>query len=236
MLDIFQRTIIIGLICLIVPLTAAGQQEGIDPFAEWLVQLVYDNYPGLQAMDSEAKVVKEEIKLAHKEWLRAPGFNLGFNRSSNLTDPDQGTPNENFLFPRVSIGASVSLYPIFSTKPKIRAAEATYEAHMFSIDLEKSAIRKEVLTRYRDYQLAVDLLQVRSKMEEDADAHYRLLDRLFRSNEAEFKDYNDAYKTYQGSIEARLEAQANIDKTRIALEELLGISLAEAKRQWDSRG
>lgn len=218
-------------------LPAFSQDASVDPFAEWLVQLVYSNYPSLQVLNSETKVTREEIKLAKKEWLRAPGFNLGFNRSSNLNDPNAGMGSENnFLFPRVSIGASVSLYPLFSTKNKVRSAEATYEAQMHGIDLEKSAIRREVLTRYRDYQLAVDLLRVRSKMEEDADAHYRLMDRLFRSNEAEFKDYNDAYKTYQGSIEARLESQANIDKTRIALEELLGISLAEAKRQWESRG
>ena len=218
-------------------LPAIGQEPlSLDPFAEWLVKLVYNNYPSLQVMGSEAKVAKEEIKLAQKEWLRAPGFNLGFNRTSNMTDPNQGTGTDNFLFPRISVGASVSLYPIFSTKGKVRAAEATYEAQLYTMDLERSAIRKEVLTRYRDYQLAVELSQVRSKMEEDADAHFRLLDRLFRSNEADFKDYNDAYKTYQGAIEARLEAQANIDKTRIALEELLGISLAEARRQWESRG
>lgn len=221
---------------LLCQLPMKAQDQPLDPFAEWLVQLVYNTYPGLQLLDSEAKVAQEEIKLAQKEWLRAPGFNLGFNRASNLVDSNMGTGSENFLFPRISVGASVSLYPLFSTKGKVRSAEASYEAQMHTIDLEKSAIRREVLTRYRDYQLAVDLVRVRSKMEEDADAHYRLMDRLFRSNEAEFKDYNEAYKTYQGAIEARLEAQANIDKTRIALEELLGLSLAEARRQWESRG
>lgn len=220
------------LYCLPLP----AQSPAIDPFAEWLVQLVYNSYPGLQVLDSEAKAAEQEIRLAQKEWLRAPGFNLGFNRASSLTDPTMGGGNDNFLFPKISVGASLSLHPIFTAKTRIRQAEANYEAQQYSIDLEKSAIRREVLTRYRAYQLANELLRVRAKMEEDADAHYRLLDRLFRSNEADFKDYNEAYKTYQAAIEARLESEAEIDKTRIALEELLGISLTEARRQWESRG
>lgn len=234
MLSIFKKNLFLLVAGFLVYFPAAGQDQSTDPFAEWLVQLVYDNYPGLRALDSEAKAAQQEIKLAEKEWLRAPGFNLGFNRTSNINDPTQG--NDNFLFPRVSVGANLSLHPLFTTKAKVRAAEAIYDAQVFTIEQEKSTIRREVLTRYRDYQLALELLKVRSKMEEDADAHYRLLDRLFRSNEAEFKDYNEAYKTYQAAIEARLAAEANIDKTRIALEELIGISFAEAKRRWASRG
>lgn len=216
--------------------TLAPAQEFDERFAEWLVQLAYDNYPGVKVREQEAKAARADIRLAQREWVRAPGFNLGFNRSANFGADDADGLDENFLFPKVSIGASLNLFPIISTKAKVKGAEAVYQARLFIIDQDKAALRREVLSRYRAHILALELYRVRIKMEEDADAHYRLLDRLFRADEVAFEDYNAAYTTYQGAIEARLQAAAEIDTTRIAVEELIGIPLNEALQRWESRG
>lgn len=221
--------------CIGIPLTVAGQGSD-EGFAEWLVQLAYDNYPGVKVRENEAQAARADIRLAQHEWLRAPGFNLGFNQGSTFGEDGSTGFDENLLFPRVSIGASLNLYPIVATKAKVKGAEATYRARLFMLDQDKVALRREVLSRYRTYELALELHKVRAKMEEDSDAHYRLLDRLFRANEVEFKDYNDAYTTYQASIEARLQAAAQIDTARIALEELIGMPLADARRRWQNRG
>lgn len=205
-------------------------QNQANTFEDYLVQLAWVNRPNVRALKSEQRQAELDIKGNKLNWTQAVGFNFGFNRSAALTDPDSG---ENVFFPRVSIGASLNLNPILTMSTDVKIAKENLKIAEAAIDQEKLLIRRNVLELYQQYLLAKEVLKVRTNMEEDANATYQLMVELFRNKEVTFEDYNQSYTSYHTAIEGRLKAATDIQYSKLALEEWIGISLEEAENRFN---
>ncbi|MEL6867678.1 MAG: TolC family protein, partial [Bacteroidota bacterium] len=98
------------------------------------------------------------------------------------------------------------------------------------INQEKLAIRSEVLQRYQEYLLSIEVLTTRSLAEENAYEAYKLLSEQFKVGKADLEDFTNASSAYFSATEARQLAQTDVKLTQIKVEEMIGISLDKAKR------
>ncbi len=91
-------------------------------------------------------------------------------------------------------------------------------------------VRREVLERYQNYLTALEIFNIRIKAQEAASQTYTLLSEQFKRGKAELEDFNKATENYFAAQENRQQAQADVNITKLTLEEMLGVTYEQAKR------
>ena len=194
-----------------------------EDFEEFLVQLAWLNNPSNDALLYKLNIADQEIKNARQGWWEAVGMQVNYNPTAAEID---GRP----IFPEISYGAVSRINPLITTPGQIRIAKENFKIAQTEVDQQKLRIRSETLQRYRKYQLALEILKVRTKIEEDANANFQFQSNLFKKLEATFEDYNSAYNAYHQAVESRLEAETEVEIAKIMIEEVIGIPLETAQR------
>ena len=198
-------------------------------FRDYLVQLTWLNTPTSESLDYQVNIAEQDIKNKRLGWVSAFGINLGLTQNQGIDSLGVG-PVTNFFTPRVSVGATINILPLLVTPGRVKIAKEKLKIAENDIDFEKLKTRAEVYRRYEAYELALEVLKVRTQMNEDATANYKLLTEMFKSGEAQFEDYNNAYTSYHKAQEEKLRAESDIKLAVISIEELIGIRFEEAKR------
>ena len=194
-----------------------------EDFEEFLVQLAWLNNPSNDVLLHKLNIADQEVKNARQGWWEAVGMQVNYNPTAAEID---GRP----IFPEISYGAVVRINPLITTPGKIRMAKENFKIAQSNIDQQKLQIRSETLQRYRKYELALEILKVRTKIEEDANANFQFQSNLFKKLEASFEDYNSAYNAYHLAVESRLKAETDVEIAKIMIEEVIGIPLETAQR------
>lgn len=206
-------------------------------FEEYLVQLALINSPEAEGGKYEVEVRKQEIELAKKDWTRNLTTGLNFNdvsfpyflvntvgvekifgRQIDLTKlPTVAT------YPLWQIGIGVNVGDIFVRKHKVKAAESRRKISEMDLNLVKQKIKAEVLKRYQEYLVSIEILKVRLQSLDAAEANKIQISNLFSVNKASFQDFNESNKTFTDALEAKIKAESDIKIRKIAIEELTGV-------------
>ena len=200
-------------------------------FEDYLVQLAWNNSPKNQKLYNQREIAKKEIKLAKRTWTQdiTASFNVNEISLSNLIYGDRlDLP---VFFPVYNIGASVNLGTFVYRPIKVRIAEEKEKMATFDINQQKLIIRRDVLESYEAYKRAQKILEVRVLAEQDSYGSYLLISEKFKNNDAKFEDFNAASSAYYSAKEGTVQATSEVEVSRIKVEELIGISLEEAKRR-----
>lgn len=238
-----MRQNFILMMCLLLGTSSFGQKvdfngiitplvEKPSTFAEYLVQLAWLNTPIVETLDYQVNIAEQEIKNRKLGWSSAVGINLGLTQNQAIDSLGVGATT-NFFSPRVSVGATINILPLLVTPGRVKIAREKLKIAKNDIDFEKLKIRAEVMRRFEVYRLALEILKVRTQMNEDATSNYKLLQEMFKNDRATFKDYNDAYIAYYKTQEEKLEAKTNVEISIISIEELIGIEFEEARRLFE---
>ncbi len=207
-------------------------------FEDYLVQLAWQNTAANRVKELRKQVKEEEVMKARRSWTREvrAGFNLNEVSLANLLEGPGAQPNDIVIYPLYQFSVTVPL-STFVLAPHERAiAELEVKAAQAEIDQQKLAIRAEVLRRYHRYLSALEVLESRALAEADAEATYKLVQRMFenRTGEVQYEDMNAASSHYYSAREARVKAETEVKLARIDLEEMIGISWEMAER-WKAR-
>ena len=209
-------------------------------FSEYLVQLAWRNNPYNEVLGEEVEIAKEELDITRWEWakdLRAVG---SYNETNLLLDlgirPTVTNASElqlqrflqTLVVPRFTLSATLNLGTLVTLPKEKRVAEHKITIAEHKLNQEKHQVRAQVLERYQNYLLSIEVLKTRTLAEEDASTMYNLLDKLFKKGDAEFKDWNAASTTYWAAVEAKSQAKTDVDLSVIALEEIIGIKWEDA--------
>ena len=181
---------------------------------------------------SEQRVIKNEISTANKEltvakWNWVNNFTASFNLNEfTINSGIQGNDLPLF-FPRYNLGLSLALGDLIvnPTQVKIaRARKAVIEAQVTNTRLDQ---RAEVLEKYYNYMLAVELYQIGTQQNEETYTNFLLISEKFKSGEETVTSYNEAQRMYTISKAemVRLEAQVNI--ARVQIERFIGVPLEQ---------
>ena len=226
------RTLCYIFLLLLVPLIGVGQDldfsRVVPPqtttprtFEDQLVQWAWFNSPGNLVHKKRIEIAAQEVKLTWWEWLSDAQASFNLNEA-NFADTDS-TLNNNLFFPRYNFGLTFNLGSIFSRPGQRKIAQHQLKIAELEEQQQMLEVRAEVLSRYEDYELALQILKSKTQAVESAEAVYTLVEERFQDDKVDFEDYNTVSNRYFAAQEALAVAQANVNKARIALEELIGL-------------
>ncbi|MEL7020014.1 MAG: TolC family protein [Bacteroidota bacterium] len=204
-------------------------EERALTYKDLLVQLAWLNAPRKKMLEHQQSAANEDVNLAKKAWTDLLRANVGIVPGGGRGDTVQ-VDNVVLFQPRLSFGATVDLGFLFTTKNEVNKAKALARVLDWEINEQKLEIRAETEKRYEEYLLTFEVLKARQKAEIDAEAVYQYFSELFKNGDGEFEDFNRASESYHNAVEGTLNARAEVQIAKIALEEMIGIRLEEAER------
>lgn len=199
--------------------------EGQTPrtFEDKLVQWAWYNSPENAIFKEEIEIAAQRAKLTWWELLDATAT---FNLNESHLNP--AVANDNLFFPIYNFSLGVNLGAILSRPARTKIEQQERTIKELEENQQKLKVRAEVLIRYQDYELAVAVLKSKTQAAEEAESVYTLVSEQFQTDKVDFKDFTAASANFHGANEARVIAQTNVNKAKIALEELIGIPWEKA--------
>lgn len=215
-------------------------------FPNYLVSLAWENNPENRAFGHNVDIASADIKIAKRDW--AQDVSLTFNLNENNLRPQSvlteqqkivldsaGIDNQLFNFgtfspfPRYNLGVQFNLGRLITQPKKVEIAKSRLELAKLDSDQKKMIIRAEVMRRYQTYLHAFEVYKVRVKTEQDAEEIFTLMRSRFREGSVKFEEFSRASSDLQQAKEGVLEAKGEIELAEIDIEEMIGISLEDAR-------
>jgi outer membrane protein TolC len=193
-------------------------------FDAYLVQLAWYNSPGNLVYKRNIDIAAAKEKLTYWEWLKDAQVSFNLNEGNLVSNES----TENIFFPRYNLGLSLNLGSIASRPTQTRIAKEEKKIAELEEQQQMLKVRREVLSRYEDYELAVEILKSKTNAAQEAEDAYNFISEKFKNGKVEFQDYNTASVSYHNANEALAEAKAQVKKSTLALEELIGIPWEKA--------
>lgn len=193
---------------------------------EALVLLVLEKYPATEALRYAVEQEGENITQARWDWLN--DLSASFNLNEGNLNPNATELNSNLFFPRYNFRFSLSVGTFINTPSKIRKAKLGREIAEEMVDEQQLALRREVLSRYYTYLYNIDLLKLKMQAYQDVYSSFSSATQSFTQGEISLDEYNKALKAKNEAQEGRLQAERTLLLSKLALEELLGMTVQEA--------
>ena len=209
----------------------APPEMGNRDFKEFLVQIAWMNSPENEALEFEKKIKELEVKTTRKEWTNDLQVTFNMNETHVLPEfqPVPGEPVIN-LFPIFNASATFKLGRFLNQKHNVDIAKERVKIATNEVNQKKLQVRMEVLKRYEEFEKQVEILKATSKAEDDASSTYILITDLFKVDKATAEDYLAASTSYHTAVEKRIRANSEMNIAKLAVEEVIGISLDDARR------
>ena len=205
-------------------------------FEDYLVQLAWMNSPENRVFRYEIAMAKEEEKIQRWDWTKDLSAQFNYNEAHFITDffppaDDQNDPLiQSLIFPRFNFSARFDLGTILNYDNEKQIAHLKTKIAESNLDQQKLVVRAKVLEQYAAYKSAEATHLLRIQAEEDANQTYRHVSALFKAGEAKMEEFTTAATGFFNAKEASLEARSEIQLATIKLEELIGVSLKEARK------
>src|SRR5215471_18236109 len=198
----------------------------VTDIREKLVQMALQN-PNFEIADRKVGVADYSLRKAKGGWLnlfQASG-NLNELSLKQTTNTVNGVPVN--LYPRYNFSLTLP-FDFFSAKSNdVKIARE----NLYIAEAEKNeryrTIRKEVLSKYEDYIMYREKLELQTRITQSEYTEYKLAEKDFEDNlitAAIFKKAEDAYLN-QEMLKA--QAQRDFNVVKIELEQMIGISIDE---------
>ncbi len=207
---------------------------------ERLVQLAMNN-PTYEISDRLANVAEYQLRIAKGSWLTALNAAGNINEftinksaaGSTVVTTSSGTtsiPNQSY-YPRYNFGLSIP-FDMFTRIPNnVKIAKENYFIAQAQKNDRYRQIRAEVLTKYEDYLLANQKMEIQIQIAQDAYTNYQVIEKSYLQNNIKTDDLNRAYKQWAIEQIAKLDLQRNLNVSKIDLERIIGVKLDDVLKQ-----
>jgi len=207
---------------------------------ERLVQLALNN-PAYEVSDRLTNVAYYQLHLAKGNWLSAISAQGNINEytinpsSVGYTTIQTGTTvskiaNQSY-YPKYNFGLSLP-FDIFTRNiNNVKIAREQYLIAQANRNDKFRQIKADVLTKYEDYLLAKQKLELQIQMTQEAYTNYQIAERDYRLNVIKVEDYNKAYKNWAAEQVTKLDLQRNLNVTKIDLEKIIGVKVDDVLRE-----
>lgn len=199
-----------------------------EDVGEKLVQIAWQNYPQNEVAQRRVKIASYEVTQAKMQWLDI------FNAQGNLNEYSINRDNNNIgggfnAFPRYNFGASITLGMFGDIPAEVKKRKEMLKITEAEVNMQKMAVRGEVLRRYQNYLLHQELLENQAKMTENVFSSYSLAEQRFRNGEITLQDYNASLDKYNTERINLVRAETELELAKITLEEMLGVPIESVK-------
>ena len=206
----------------------SARLKGQADIRERLVNLALQN-PNYENMDHVSRAAYYQIKLARVAYLNM------FSAAGNLNEFSFNAPKVNgasipIYFPRYNFGVSIPFGVFSQVKNTTRAAKETYAASLAMKNAKALEMKADVLTRYENYILAKQLVDLQTRMTQAEYYTYKRAESDFQENLIKLEQVETAQRNYVQEQVKGLTLQRDYNLTKIALEMIIGVRIEDVER------
>ena len=212
--------------------SAANFNPSVDSLAESLVILALNNAQIKQA-ENNALATGYEYGATKADWLNnitlAANLNeFSIKQSSATTDPLK----QSTQYPRYNIGLRVPLGMFITNGKETKASYYRYQASVEQLNMEKQAIRRQVLILYEDYLANRQLLAFQQEVVADAKFLFSKHEEKFLKGEMTLEAYTASSKAFSNEQVKEVTLNRDLKVVEAQLEALIGMRMSDAVQQF----
>ncbi len=200
-----------------------------ETFADYLVQQAWTNNAITDELAADRAIADIEIGQARRSWLDQINANVNFSSRTDTLgffgNNRFGEADQQYLFPGFNYGLSLNVGGLVQTRSRVRVAQQQRRIADSRENQQRLELRAEVLDRLVSYDNARRVLGIRNAALVDAEVNMKLAQNLYDQGKAQFQDKSRADDTYHTVVESVSLAELQVARTRIALEEIVGLPI-----------
>jgi outer membrane protein TolC len=173
------------------------------------------------------RIAEKKISLERFNWTDDVKASFNFNQRNIEAGLNTSDEVGNNFYPWYNFGVSLSVGSFVKAPLRTSIAKEELDIANATLNQQKLSIRAEVLKRYKDYQLKVELLKIRTQAQDDSYSTHQLITRDFEKGAATLEEFIKSAAAYNAAVEAKLIASKNVLESKISLEEMIGVKLEE---------
>lgn len=191
-----------------------------EDFAEKLVRIAWSNYPQNEIIKRNVTVASHEVTQAKMQWLDIITIQGNLNEFTI-----KGSDDIPVFFPRYNFGASISLGMFGDIPAEIKKSKEKFKIAEAELNMQKLALRGEVLRRYYNYLLSKELMENQIKLTENTYSSFSIAEQRFKNGEITLQEYNISLEKYNQEVINQAKSDNEYNITKVNLEEILGVEL-----------
>lgn len=194
---------------------------------EKLVSLALQN-PQYEIADHNLNIMIYNIRIAKSGWLATLSAQGNVNE---FTIFPKTAGNNPIYYPKYNFGLTIP-FDIFSKVPNsIKIAKENYLIAQATRNDKFREIKAQVLTKYEDYLMAKQQLELQGQIRQDAYILYQKFEKDFQDNIIKLEDFNKASAAWTTAQMQELTFRRNVNVAKIELEKMIGIRLEDVMQQ-----
>lgn len=208
------------------PAAAIGAATRPTDIREKLVRLALQN-PDYEVADRNLTIANYQVKKAKGNWLSflAVQGNLNEFAFKGATTVNGVTTNPSIFYPKYNIGASIPFSFFSDRKNEINIAKENVSIAQAQKNERFRDIKAEVLTKYEDYLLYQQKLDLQSQITQDARTAYLAAEKDFQDGAIKQDEYNKSYRGYTDEKIRQAEYLRDLNVIKLQLEKMIGVPI-----------
>ena len=197
----------------------------VGDIRERLIQLALQN-PEFEIADRRLNITEYQLNRAKGDWLSAVQGSINLNEIT--LSPVKGAQ---IFYPLWNVTIAVPLSFYSDKKNNIKIAKENVLIAAAEKNDRYRRIRTLVLSKYEDYLMNKEKLEMQSRVTQDAYQTYKQSERDFADNLITNDNYTKAYALYKDQYDKQLEITRNFKVVTYELEEIIGVPMDEVLRK-----
>ncbi|MDP9040665.1 MAG: TolC family protein [Bacteroidota bacterium] len=211
------------------PLYRADSSRSTD-IREKLVQLAMQN-PAYEIVDHAALAASYQVKIAQSGYLGLLAAQGNINEYT-VNPPRYNNQTIPFYYPKYNLGINIP-FNVFAIVPiTTKIAKEKYYIAAAEKNEKFREIRADVLTKYENYLLARQLVELQGKIVQGEYATLKRLESDFAENLIKLEEVERQQKIYINEQVRGLTLQKDLNVTKIELEKIIGVRIEDVERSY----
>jgi outer membrane protein TolC len=195
---------------------------------EKLVQLAMQN-PDYEMVDHASLAASYQIKIAKSAYLGL------FTAQGNINEFTISKPTNNgtqvpYYYPRYNFALNIPFDIFTRTTNTVKIAQENYLMTTAAKNQKFREIKADVLTKYENYLLAKQLVELQGKITQSEYATLKRAESDFSENLIKLEDVDKTQKSYVTEQVKSLTLQRDLNLTKIELEKVIGVKIEDVER------
>ncbi len=197
---------------------------------ERLIQLAMQN-PAYEMVDRASLIATYQIKIAKSAYLGL------FSAQGNINEFTISKPTYNgtqipYYYPRYNLALNIPFDIFTRTTNNVKIARENYYITTAAKNQKFREIKADVLTRYENYLLARQLVELQGKVTQGEYATLKRAESDFSENLIKLDEVERVQKSYINEQAKSLTLQRDLNLAKIEIEKIIGVPIEDVEREY----
>ena len=210
------------------PVFTAIRQPAVIDIREKLVELALQN-PTYEVADRKVAIANYQVKKAKGSWLSTVAIQGNLNEfafKGSTTNTATGiSTNPSTFYPKYNFGVNLPFNLISDRKNEVKIAKENLSIAQAEKNQHFREIKALVLTKYEDYLLCQQKLDLQIQVTQDARTAYLAAEKDFQEGAIKQEEYNKSYRGFTDEKIKQAEYLRNFNVIKLEMEAMIGVSM-----------